>query len=154
MIPPERNAMGRELILLALTGLLAAGCATSTIESRKRERAVAYAALAPEWRDLVNQGQIKVGMPMDAVYVAWGKPTQIQNSESSGGTTTSWRYQGTSYQEYRYWTQSYYRSGRYGYPYAASRLDYDYIPSSYLAAEVIFQNGVVKSWQNLAQQKQ
>jgi hypothetical protein len=143
----------KKLAWLVLTGLLAAGCATSTIESRTRERAVAYAALSPEWRDLVSHSQIKVGMPMDAVYIAWGKPTQVFVSESSDGTSTTWRYQGTTYQEYRYWTHSYYGDGRYGYGYAAPRLEYDYVASPYVAAEVVFEKGVVKSWQNLSQPK-
>ncbi len=72
MLCQGRMGMVKKLILLGLTGLCATGCATSTIESRSRERAAAYAALSPEWRDLVSHGQIKVGMPMDAVYVAWG----------------------------------------------------------------------------------
>jgi hypothetical protein len=153
---PQENEFVNKLIFLVLTGLLAAGCVTSTVESRSRERAAAYAALSPEWRDLVNQGQIKVGMSMDAVYVAWGKPSQILTSESTGGTTTTWRYQGLSYQEYRYWSQDYYGSVRhrngYGY-YASPRLEYDYVATPYVAAEVIFEKGIVKSWQNLAQQK-
>ena len=143
----------KKLNFWLVLGLLAAGCATSTVESRKRERAAAYAALAPEWRSLVDQGQIKIGMPMDAVYVAWGKPSQVLNSESGGGTSTTWRYLGTSYQEYRYWSHSYYgaiRPGRGSGYYASPRLEYDYIPSSYVAAEVVFEQGVVKSWQNLA----
>lgn len=132
---------------ILLLACLAAGCATSTIESRKKERAGAYANLSPEWRDLVNQGQIKVGMPQDAVYVAWGRPNQILTSQSSGGATTTWLYLGTSYQEYRYWTYSYYPRGRHGY--ASPHLDYDYIPQNYVAAEVAFENGVVKTWRNL-----
>jgi len=145
----------KKLLLLGVTGLLAAGCATSTIESRTRERAATYDALSPEWRDLVNQGEIKVGMPMDAVYVAWGKPSQILNSETSSGTTTTWRYQGTSYQENRYWTHGYLAHSTYGYGYGYPwpYLQYDYVATPYLAAEVVFKKGVVKNWQNLNQQK-
>ena len=144
----------KNLFLLLSMGLLATGCATSTIQSRTRERVAAYTALSPEWRDMVNQGQIKVGMPMDAVYVAWGKPSQVLTSESTNGTTTTWRYQGTSYQEYRYWSQNYYGGVRHpsgsGY-YSSPRLEFDYVATPYLAAEVIFEKGVVQSWQNLAQ---
>jgi len=153
MLCPVGMVMVKKLILLGVIGLFAEGCATSTIEGRSRERAAAYAALSPEWRDLVSHGQIKVGMPMDAVYVAWGKPSQVFVSESSEGTSTTWRYQGTTYQEYRYWTHSYYGGGRYGYAYTAPRLEYDYVASPYVAAEVVFEKEVVKSWQNLTQPK-
>ena len=136
---------------ILLLALFAAGCATSTVEKRRQERSAAYASLAPEQRALVDQSQIKVGMPMDAVYIASGKPSQIINGQSSSGAaTTTWVYHGTTWQEYRYWNYHYYPSGRHGY-YPSPSLDYDYIPQSYVAAEVTFENGVVKSWRNITQ---
>ena len=134
-----------------LLALIVAGCATSTVDKRKQERSSAYAALPPETRELVDKGQIKIGMPMDAVYIALGKPAQIINGQSSDGSaTTIWLYHGTTWHEYRYWNYHYYPHGRYGY-YPTPTLDYDYVPHSYLAAEVVFQNGVVKSWRNSSQ---
>lgn len=137
---------------ILLLALLAAGCATSTVDKRKQERAAVYSSLAPEQRALVDQGQIKVGMTMDAVYIAWGKPSQIITGQSSNGTaTTTWIYHGTTWQEHRYWNYHYYPpSGRYGY-YPTPTIDYDYVPQSYVAAEVTFENGVVKTWRNITQ---
>lgn len=136
--------------LILLLALLATGCATSTIEKRREERASTYTALTPEQRALVDQGQIKVGMTADAVYIAWGKPSQIATGQTSDGKNiTTWVYHGTTWQEYRYWNYHYYPHGRYAYP--TPTLDYDYIPRSYVAAEVVFENGVVKSWKNLTQ---
>src|SRR5947208_2276670 len=86
-----------------LSAALFTGCATSTIQSRKQERAATYANLAPEMKTLVDQGQIKVGMPMDAVYIAWGPPGDILQSENQGGKTTTWLYYGSSLQETRVW---------------------------------------------------
>src|SRR5262245_3355725 len=51
--------------------LFAAGCTTSTIESRKKERLAIYTALPPDQKQLVDHGQIKVGMGPDAIYIAW-----------------------------------------------------------------------------------
>jgi hypothetical protein len=130
-----------KLILLGLT-LLLAGCATSAnlFEKRRAERAVAYNALSPELKAAVDQGEIKVGMPEDAVYIAWGPPAQILRSGSAQGEMTRWLYTGSYMEEYRYWTGS---RGR-GFP--SAQLQYDYVPRDYVSAEVVFSNGVVKSW--------
>jgi len=138
-------------LALVLLVLFVAGCATNTVETRKRERPAAYDALTPEMKTLVDMGQIKVGMPMDAVYIAWGKPTQVSTGQSPDGKNiTTWIYSGTAWQEYRYWSYRHYYYGRHGAGYAAPTIDYDYIPYSYTAAEVTFQDGVVKSWRNLS----
>jgi hypothetical protein len=141
----------KAVMLLLLASLLLGGCA-STIESRRKERTSAYASLDPEFRALVDQGRIKVGMPMDAVYIAWGKPSQIIQSESSGGQTVTWLYHGTYLQEYRYWSYSPWAyHGYYPYYYSSPMLDYDYIPHHYVRAEVTFEDGLVKQWRTLPQ---
>ncbi|NJN05483.1 MAG: hypothetical protein HC814_02545, partial [Rhodobacteraceae bacterium] len=85
------------LPLLALSGLMLvlSGCARNTIENRKQERYGAYSALPPETRQLVDAGQIKVGMSMDAVYIAWGKPDQVLNSETAETLFITWLYEDT-----------------------------------------------------------
>src|SRR4051812_48813987 len=102
------------MVSIFLLGLLVTGCATSNVNSRKAERQLAYATLTPGQRALVDQGQIQIGMPMDAVYIAWGKPSQIIRGESPTGAATTWIYSGTTWQEQRYWNYRYY-GGRYGY---------------------------------------
>ena len=141
----------KRMAWVLLLGLAMTGCVTSTVEKRRQERYPAYAAFPTETRELVDKGQIKVGMPMDAVYIAWGKPSQVVQGQAPDGTSvTTWIYYGTAWQEYRYWNYHYYPGWRYGY-YAMPTLDYDYVPSSYVAAEVTFQNGVVKHWRNSTQ---
>ena len=132
---------------ILLGSLLLAGCATSTIETRRQERYASYSELPAEQRAAVDTGNIKVGMSMDAVYIAWGKPAEVLISESSKGTLVTWLYRGSYLQVYRYWTHPhyYYGMGCYGTPYLA----YDYYPQSYVSAEVIFEGGVVKEWRNL-----
>jgi hypothetical protein len=139
--------------IFALLMSLLMGCATtSTIPKRMEERRAAYDALPPEQRSLVDQGQIKIGMTSDAVYIAWGPPSQILNSESGAGTSTTWIYSGTGWQQRGYWTYhnyGYVYGGRYGYVHPLPAYDYDYIPYRYTAAEVVFEKGVVKSWKHV-----
>jgi len=133
---------------VALVALGVCGCAHyKTVEERKQERYAAYAGLKDEWKAMVDRGEIAVGMPMDAVYIAWGKPSQVLTSETSEGHLITWLYQGVYLREYRYWTyrEYYYPGGVYASPYLA----FDYLPQSYVQAEVVFKDGVVKQWRKL-----
>ncbi len=120
-----------------LAGLLFAGCATSSIESRRRERSSAYSALSPEMKALVDDGQIRRGMPQDAVYIAWGKPSQVLHQEDDRGLVTFWLYHGGWLEETRYW------------PYPSRVPITDYQPRTYVSAEITFVNGIVESWRTL-----
>ena len=132
------------IVILALF----AGCATSTIESRRKEKLAVYDTLSPEMKALVDKGQIKVGMSMDAVYISWGRPSQIAQGENEGGQTLTWLYEGSYLEEYRYWN---YREVRLRDGVFLERyLDTDYTPRSFLRAEIQFANGVVKSWRTLS----
>lgn len=138
------------VIPLGLAAAVLCGCATATVESRKQEKYGAYSELSPEMREAVDKGQIKIGMSMDAVYIAWGKPSRVLTGESSGGTAVTWLYYGTTMQEHRYWGYRYGYGGR-GYRYYGPRMEVDYSPVNYTRAEVIFEGGVVKSWRTMAE---
>jgi len=128
----------RDAITLPLCLSLLAGCASSnTLQKRKQERAGAYAALPAEIKAMVDQGQIKVGMPMDAVYISWGAPAQILQSENPTGASTTWLYNGGWIEETRFW--------------ARRTLQTSYQPRTYVRAEVVFVNGVVLEWRTLPQ---
>src|SRR2546422_6813579 len=135
-------------IALLLGFLLLAGCATSTVESRRKEKLAAYNALSPEEKELVDKGQIQSGMRQDAVYIAWGPPAQIlQNQTGNGGVQTFWLYEGTTMQETRYWT---FREVPYrGHLFLERYLDRDYDPRGYVSAEIVFIGGRVASWRTL-----
>ena len=139
--------MKRSIVCL-LGLLLFTGCATSTVESRKKERPAAYNALSAEDRELVDKGQIKTGMSQDAVYIAWGPPAQIlQNQAGSHCVQTVWLYEGTTMQETRYWT---FREVPYrGHVFLERYLDRDYDPRNYVSAEIVFVDGQVASWRTL-----
>lgn len=136
------------ILPLLLLAFVVCGCKTTTVQSRKQERPTAYSELAPEFKALVDQGRIKIGMPIDAVYIAWGKPSQVLEGETPQGKTTTWLYYGTAYEEVRYWG---YRPWTYRWePYWESpTMERDFIPRDYVRAEVTFENGVVKSWRSL-----
>ena len=135
---------------LLLISLFLVGCATtSTIESRRAEKLGAYQSLAPEERQLVDQGQIKMGMSADAVYIAWGPPSEVLESEDPGaGRITSWRFYGSWMQESRYW--AYRETSRGGNDlYLERYLVTDYHPRDYVRAEISFKDGKVLSWRTL-----
>lgn len=129
------------IIFLSLS-LLLVGCATNNFEKRRTERLASYNALSPEFKALVDQGQIKVGMPQDAIYISWGPPAEVLKSENEQGSITRWLYYGSYLQEYQYWTST--RGFRRGFQ--SEHLEYDYLPRDYISAEILFSNGVVKSW--------
>lgn len=123
--------------------LVLTGCATTgkTVEGRKKERAAGYAALSPEFKSLVDTGQIRKGMSEDAVYIAWGKPAQVLQQEDAQGRATTWLYEGGWLEETRYWTPEW----------RAARMQYYYQPRAYVRAEIVFVDGKVESWRQLPQ---
>ena len=133
------------LLLLPLAFLM--GCKTSTIESRKQERSTAYAAFPADVRSDVDAGRIRVGMNADAVYMSWGQPGQILESETGQGHVTTWLYEGGWMQEERYWAYRTIGSGKNA---CAERyLEREYHPRAYIRAEVTFVNGTVTQWRTL-----
>ena len=134
--------------ILALAFLLGGCAATSTIETRRGERSAAYSQLSPQEQQLVDQGQIKVGMTADAVYIAWGQPSEILESEDASGHMTTWRYYGSWMQESRYW--AYRETSRGGIDlYLERYLVSDYQPRDYVRAEINLKEGRVLSWRTL-----
>ena len=134
--------------LWILVGSLAlTGCATSTIESRRQKQLAAYNALSLEYRLAADAGQVEIGMPMDAVYIAWGKPSQIVPCDPAQGVTVAWLYRGTYREEQNFWSDydRWHDSGYYTAPYAT----HDAHSHSYVRAEVRFAGGVVKEWHSL-----
>jgi hypothetical protein len=78
-----------------LFGLAAVGlCLTSceTLENRISEHQDMFNALSPRDQALVRQGQIRSGMSMNAVWLAWGSPEQKTVGEMRGRPTETWIY--------------------------------------------------------------
>lgn len=133
--------------VLVCCGAILCGCATSTVEKRRAERLSAYEALPAEFQQLADAGEIKVGMPKDAVYIAWGKPDDITYSESQSGKLETWLYYGRYMKEYRYW--NYHSVARSDGEYLVRHLESEYNPESFLKAELTFSGGKLINWRTL-----
>ena len=133
----------RTLILALFCVLLLTSCTTpSTVESRKKERASAYAALSRDEQAAADQGQLRAGMNTDAAYVAWGKPTKM----ISEGTTTTWLYQESELKEHKSMTVRGTQQGFSGVATFSEETSVLY-PHLVVRAKIVFTDGVVKEWQ-------
>ena len=129
--------MQRRILSLALTLGIAAGtliftsCATT--EARISKHPHMYQRLSSRDQALVSQGQIRPGMTMDAVWLAWGKPDQKIPANMGDGGGETWVY-------LRYETPP-----SYGGPYYYGPFDWSYIPPKFVypSRGVTFSNGKV-----------
>lgn len=141
-------------ILTALTaGLLLVSCVPSTPQTRIQREPEKFAALSAKHQSLVQKGEISRGMPADAVYFAWGRPSRVFQGSKDEKTTERWDYAGSQ----PVYTTGFY--GAYGYPYRGyGRYGYTglgfgfgpdvtYIP--YRVASVWFLNSRVDSWERV-----
>jgi hypothetical protein len=142
---PARWTRWGLLIVMACS----AGCATkSTVQTRKQERPAAYAALPAEQQYLVDQGQIQVGLSEDAVYIAWGKPSEVLRAGDATGESVTWLYHGTTSEDYVFWRyHEVPRPG--GGRYLTRHLDRDTNVREYVSAELVFREGKLESWRML-----
>jgi hypothetical protein len=79
-----------------------------------------YQNLSPRDQALVSQGQIRAGMSMDAVWLAWGTPDQKIPASVRGRPAETWVY-------LRYETPP-----SYGVPYYYGPFDWSYIPPKFI----------------------
>jgi hypothetical protein len=85
-----------------------AGC--STVDSRIQEKPAAFQRLSASDQALVRDGKIREGMSRDAVYIAWGEPSEHAPGRNRGQIVDTWIYYATVAGEYE---GPFY----YGYPY-------------------------------------
>ena len=78
------------LFSFAAVGLCLTSC--ETLENRISEHQDIFNSLSPRDQALVRQGQIRSGMPTDAVWLAWGSPDQKATGEMRGRPTETWIY--------------------------------------------------------------
>jgi len=133
----DRHRMQRRILLLALTFGIAAGtliftgCATT--EARISQHPEIYHRLSSRDQSLVSQGQIRLGMITDAVWLAWGTPDQKIPAKVGDSHDETWVY-------LRYETPP-----SYGGPYYYGPFDWSYIPPKFVypSRGVTFSNGRV-----------
>jgi len=140
--------MKRRFFLRAATLSLATGAlvltSCSTPQTRISDHPDLYQTLSHRDQALVGQGQVRIGMPRTAVWLAWGSPDRKIMGNMGGGPTETWIY-------------SYYATYPYYPPYGPwapwdDPFYYSYIPPSipYPGKVVTFANGRVASFQYLA----
>jgi len=98
-----------------------------------------YQGLSAADQTLVSQGRIRLGMTMDAVWLAWGTPEQKVPGFGRGSPTETWVY-------LRYATPP-----SYGGPYYYGPFDWSYIPPKfpYPSKGVTFAGGRVVYFRHL-----
>jgi hypothetical protein len=116
---------------LVMAVFLLTSCAT--VGGRISQHPDLYQSLSPSDQALVSQGQIRPGMTMDAVWLAWGTPDQKMPGDVRGRPTETWVY-------LRYETPP-----SYGGPYYYGPFDWSYIPPRFVYPRkgVTFSNGRV-----------
>ena len=108
-----------------------------------------YSKLSSDHRELVAQGKISEGMPMDAVFLAWGPPARTYQSSSRNKQRERWDYYSSRAVQtdygygYGYLRHHHYDGGCAPY-YVAPEVTF--VP--YRSATVWFENGVVDSWEH------
>jgi hypothetical protein len=114
----------------AAAALLFTSCGTPGMRISKHPEI--YQRLSSQDQALVSQGQIRPGMTMDAVWLAWGTPDQKLPGGMRGRSSETWLY-------VRYDTPF----PSYGVPYYYGPFDWSYIPPKfpYLSKGVTFSNG-------------
>jgi hypothetical protein len=122
---------------IAAAALLLTSCGTTG--QRISQHPEIYQHLSPKDQTLVSQGQIRPGMTMDAVWLAWGTPEQQIPGDAHGRPTDTWVY-------LRYETPP-----SYGGPYYYGPFDWSYIPPKfpYPSKGVTFANGRVVFFRHL-----
>jgi hypothetical protein len=117
---------------VAAAVLLLTSCGTPG--ARISQHPEIYQGLSARDQALVSQGQIRPGMTMNAVWLAWGTPDQKVPGGMRGRSAETWLY-------VRYDTPF----PSYGVPYYYGPFDWSYIPPKfpYLSKGVTFSSGRV-----------
>ncbi len=96
----KRRITQQALIACAVSFLFAlAGC--TTIETRIQENPSAFRSLSPRDQALAQQGKIREGFSRDAVYIAWGPPSQRLPGRNRGRIVETWIYDATEAGDYQ-----------------------------------------------------
>lgn len=86
------------MLMAACGALLLVSC--STTQTRIAEHPEIYQRLGAEDQALVSRGEIRTGMPENAVWLAWGAPDQRGAGRNRGRPVETWIYLGTTNSDY------------------------------------------------------
>ncbi len=77
-------------VIVAIVGL--AGCESTGVSSRVQEKSGVFNTLTPAEQAAIKEGAIDVGYTTDMAYMALGKPSVVQSSNTVQGTLETWIY--------------------------------------------------------------
>lgn len=80
--------------LLVAAVCVSISCTASTPQTRIDKNPQLFQALTPAQQDLVSHGRIERGLPMDGVFLAWGRPDRAVEWDRSGSRLERWTYLG------------------------------------------------------------
>ena len=129
-------------------------CAPSTPQARIQQSPQMFERLSEKHKSLVERGQISRGMQPDAVYLAWGHPSNTMMGSYKGKNSERWDYTGSRpiyttnfFGSYGYGYGGYH--GHRGYRYSGMGLgigpEISYVPTH--IASVWFIDRRVDSWE-------
>ena len=119
--------------------LLVAAC--SSARNRNAERSTAYEALPPATKELVENGRIEAGMDTNAVFLAWGPPSSVSESEVPGGKQLIWVYSGGRPVQVPAWSSLPEPKG-----YGELQYNPNHYSGKFTKAQVLFQDGHVVAY--------
>ena len=79
-------------LLAGMTALVICSCVPNTPEQRIVKNIALYTSLPAKHQELVKRGEIARGMSPDAVFIAWGKPTERYQGVNGSESTERWDY--------------------------------------------------------------
>jgi hypothetical protein len=79
-------------VTMLLLALVLSSC-SSTVADRIEAQPEQFARLSQQDQNLVRNGQVRKGMSMEAVELAWGKPTSTATGLINGKQAVRWLYQ-------------------------------------------------------------
>jgi hypothetical protein len=142
----------KQFLAAISAALLMISCAPSTPQTRIQQDPGKFEGLSEKHRSQVEQGMISRGMPQDAVYLAWGRPSRVFQGSKGGKLTEHWDYTGSRpvystnfYGMYGGYCGPYGRHGYFGGCGLGIGPEVAYIP--YRLASVWFIDGRVDSWE-------
>jgi hypothetical protein len=136
----------------AVLVLAFAGCQSSGVAQRKAQRLEAYRSLDEATRRLVDKGKVQNGMDTNAVFIAWGQPTDAFAVDlPGGGQRTIWNYEEKWAYEFRQGAASEsdtVTSTRFGVQRSenTSQTRRWRVPITYVAKSVTFADGRAMDW--------
>jgi hypothetical protein len=85
----------KNLIFATFTSLIFASCTPSTPQARIQANLGKFNALSRKEKESVQKGLIAPGMSADAVFLAWGAPSDRFQGAKNNTVTERWDYAGT-----------------------------------------------------------